>query len=270
MEMNFIQQIRRFDELSAGNLTPNAIAIYYHLLNVNNRCGWKEWFTESDLWIGRFVGIKRHETILAAINLLKQKGFIEFERGTKRNIPTRYRIIVLNNSTEHSTEDSTKDSIEHSTKHSTEDSTEHSDNPKHKPKPKNKNIYTPEFEKFWSAYPRHDGKKKKKKAYNKLNPSEDLIKIMLSAIEKQKQSEKWQANNGQYIPYLATWLNGRRWEDEGVILESTPTLSPEEEERKKEENKRRNDAAMAAYRAKVEARYGGVGNGDGTAERSAS
>ena len=258
MEMNFIQQIRRFDELSAGNLTPNAIAIYYHLLNANNRCGWKEWFTESDLWIGRFVGIKRHETILAAINLLKQKGFIEFERGTKRNIPTRYRIIVLNNR------------IENSTKHSTEDSTEHSDNPKHKPKPKNKNIYTPEFEKFWSAYPRHDGKEYAQKAFTRLNPSQSLINIMLSAIEKQKQSEKWQANNGQYIPYLATWLNGRRWEDEGVILESTPTLSREEEERKKEENKRRNDAAMAAYRAKVEARYGGVENGDGTAERSAS
>ena len=51
---------------------------------------------------------------------------------------------------------------------------------------------------------------------------------------------------------------------------SKPSFSPEEEERKKEENKRRNEAAMAAYRAKVEARYGGVENGDGTAERSAS
>ena len=51
---------------------------------------------------------------------------------------------------------------------------------------------------------------------------------------------------------------------------STPTLSPEEEERKREENTRRNEAAMAAYRAKVEARYGGIENGDGTSERSAS
>ena len=136
MDINFIQQIRRFHEKSAGNLTPNAIAIYYHLLNVNNKCGWKEWFTESDLWIGRFVGIKRHETILAAINLLKQKGFIEFERGTKRNIPTKYKIIVLNNSTEHSTEYSTEHSTINSTETSTEHSTEYSDNPKHKPKPK--------------------------------------------------------------------------------------------------------------------------------------
>ena len=51
---------------------------------------------------------------------------------------------------------------------------------------------------------------------------------------------------------------------------SKPSFSPEEEERKREENKRRNEAAMAAYRAKVEARYGGVENGDGTSERSAS
>ena len=214
MEINFIQQIRRFDELSAGNLTPNAIAIYYHLLNVNNRCGWKEWFTESDLWIGRFVGIKRHETISAAINLLKQKGFIEFERGTKRNIPTKYKIIVLNNSIEHSTEHSTISSTEPSIEHSTEYSIEHSDNPKHKPKPKNIDICASAFATFWAAYPKRKDKEKAQKAFAKINPSQELLQVMLSAIEKSKLSEDWQKDNGQYIPYPATWLNGKRWEDE--------------------------------------------------------
>lgn len=37
---------------------------------------------------------------------------------------------------------------------------------------------------------------------------------MLKAIEVQKKSDQWQRDNGQYIPYPATWLNGRRWEDE--------------------------------------------------------
>ena len=239
MEINFIQQIRRFDELSAGNLTPNAIAIYYHLLNVNNKCGWKEWFTESDLWIGRFVGIKRHETILAAINLLKQKGFIEFERGAKRNIPTKYKIIVLNNSIEHSTEPSTINSTEPSAKDSTEHSTEHSDNPKHKHK--QKNIYTPEFEKIWSVYPRHDGKAEAQKAFDKLKPSEELITAMLSAIAK--QTEKWRNDGGKFIPHCSTWLNQRRWEDEGIVLQETPTLSAEEK------------AARDKQRAEEKARY---------------
>ena len=98
MEMNFILQLRRFDELSVGNLNPNAIAIYYHLFMTNNRCGWKEWFSESDLWIEQAVGISRRETVLSAINLLKQKGFIDFERGTRKGQPTKYKILPLFNS----------------------------------------------------------------------------------------------------------------------------------------------------------------------------
>ena len=190
MGMNFIQQVRRFDELSAGNLTPNAIAIYYHLLNVNNRCGWKEWFSESDLWISRFVGIKRHETILAAINLLKQKGFIEFERGTKRNIPTKYKIIVLNNSTEHSTEHSTINSTEHSTKDSTEHSTEHSDIPKQKTKTKN-NI------------PSED-------VFEKSSESEEIKSLLFDFEEMRKNNKKPMTNKAKelFLSKLEKMSNG--------------------------------------------------------------
>ena len=136
--MEFITQMRCFEKLSAENLTPNAIAIYWKLFMINNNTGWKEWFEESDYWLGRAVGIKRHETILAALNLLKQKGFIEFERGTKRNQPTRYKIIVLNNSTKDSTEPSTKPSTKDSTISSTEPSTKPSDTLRYKTK--NKDI----------------------------------------------------------------------------------------------------------------------------------
>ena len=133
--MDFIQQSKAFDEISVGNLTPNAIAIYYHLFHVNNRTGWKEWFTQSDYWIGQAVGIKRRETILAALNLLKQKGCIDFERGAKRNQPTRYKIIPLLNSAK----DSAKDSAKHSPKRSAKDS----GNPKQETinnKPKQKQV----------------------------------------------------------------------------------------------------------------------------------
>lgn len=140
--MDFITQIKAFEKLSAGNLTPNAIAIYWKLFMIDNATGWKEWFTESDYWLGYAVGIKRHETIVSALNLLKQKGFIDFERGIKRNQPTKYKIIVLNNSIEHSTKDSTEDSTitstKDSTKTSTKDSTKHSDILKHKQETKTK------------------------------------------------------------------------------------------------------------------------------------
>ena len=137
MEMNFIKQICRFDELSIGNLTPTAIAIYYHLFHVNNRCGWREWFEESDLWIEQAVGIKRRETVLSAINLLKQKGFIDFERGGTHK-PTKYKIIPLFNSANNSAFNSAFNSGIDSAFNSANNSAFNSDNPKHKTKTKTK------------------------------------------------------------------------------------------------------------------------------------
>lgn len=70
------------------------------------------------------------------------------------------------------------------------------------------------FDRFWAAYPRHENKPAARKAFAKADPDEELLLTMLTAIEKQKASSQWQENGGQYIPHPATWLNGRRWEDE--------------------------------------------------------
>ena len=70
------------------------------------------------------------------------------------------------------------------------------------------------FDRFWSAYPRHVAKQEALKRFEKLNPSEELLETMLKAIEKQKGSEQWTKDNGQYIPHPSTWLNQSRWEDE--------------------------------------------------------
>lgn len=70
------------------------------------------------------------------------------------------------------------------------------------------------FDKFWSVYPRHEGKQAAVKAFNKLKPDEELLTVMVNAIVKQKQTSQWA--DPQYIPYPATWLNGRRWEDEPI------------------------------------------------------
>lgn len=70
------------------------------------------------------------------------------------------------------------------------------------------------FDQFWSAYPRHVGKAEAKKAFDKLKPDVELLGNMLDAIERQKASSQWQRDDGQYIPYPATWINKKRWEDE--------------------------------------------------------
>jgi hypothetical protein len=76
------------------------------------------------------------------------------------------------------------------------------------------------FEQFWSAYPKKVGKVVARRAFKKINPSEQLLQRMLSAIEQQKKSKDWQKERGQYIPYPATWLNGERWNDELIRKEN--------------------------------------------------
>ncbi len=70
------------------------------------------------------------------------------------------------------------------------------------------------FEKFWELYPKKKGKEKAQRAWQRLKPDERLYQLMTSALELDKQSETWCRENGRFIPYPASWLNGRRWEDE--------------------------------------------------------
>lgn len=72
------------------------------------------------------------------------------------------------------------------------------------------------FSEFWAMYPKKVAKQAAEKAYKRLNPSAALHKKILENIILQKKSRQWQENGGQYIPNPATYINGRRWEDEGV------------------------------------------------------
>ena len=73
------------------------------------------------------------------------------------------------------------------------------------------------FERFWNAYPKRRGKEPARKAFYKLKPSEVLLSTIISAIEADEQTDQWRRDGGQYIPYPATWLNQRRWEDERTV-----------------------------------------------------
>jgi len=72
------------------------------------------------------------------------------------------------------------------------------------------------FEKFWAAYPRKVSKGDAERAFKKLKPDADLLETILKAVEAQKGGEAWCKDGGQYIPHPATWLNGKRWDDEVV------------------------------------------------------
>jgi predicted phage replisome organizer len=75
-------------------------------------------------------------------------------------------------------------------------------------------VWKDRFNTFWKSYPKRVGKGAAEKAFKKINPSKEALHQMLEAIEKAKKSDQWKRDGGQFIPYPATWLNQKRWEDE--------------------------------------------------------
>lgn len=76
------------------------------------------------------------------------------------------------------------------------------------------NPFAQGFARFWFAYPKKRNKPAAQKAWTKLTPDAELTESLLAALERWKSTADWQRDDGQYIPYPASWLNGRRWEDE--------------------------------------------------------
>lgn len=92
-------------------------------------------------------------------------------------------------------------------------------NPIRNPNTNTRETRESEFERFWSAYPRKEGKQKARSAFEKVTVP---LSTLLDAIEQQKKSAQWCKDNGQFIPHPATWLNGKRWEDQLPMDTSIP------------------------------------------------
>lgn len=81
------------------------------------------------------------------------------------------------------------------------------------------------FAHFWQAYPRKKSKGDAMKAWDKLHPDQSLQDRIFDAIERAKISKDWRKENGQFIPYPASWLNKKRWEDELPAVETERRVS---------------------------------------------
>jgi hypothetical protein len=70
------------------------------------------------------------------------------------------------------------------------------------------------FNLFWLAYPKKKSKGQAEKAWAKIKLSEQLFNVIIDALRRATTSVEWTKEVGQYIPYPATWLNAKGWEDE--------------------------------------------------------
>jgi len=71
-------------------------------------------------------------------------------------------------------------------------------------------VYTVEFERFWSAYPRRVGKRVAFTAFKRANKRADYAEIMAGITTSPATTH----DDPQFVPHASTWLNRDGWEDE--------------------------------------------------------
>ena len=81
---------------------------------------------------------------------------------------------------------------------------------KKRPPPTPRGVYSPEFEAFWKAWPKHPRKTDKPRTFQKwqraLSLSADPASIMVS-LEEWKVSDQWTKDGGNFIPGPKAWMN---------------------------------------------------------------
>lgn len=84
-----------------------------------------------------------------------------------------------------------------------------------------------DFDIFWKAYPKKKSKKIAKRAFVKAKEKPPIDKL-LKIVAEHAASDDWKKDNGDFIPYPASWLNGGCWDD---ILKITtqPTETADED-----------------------------------------
>lgn len=131
------------------------------------------------------------------------------ESGRKGGLASAKKATVegtAEGTTEYTTEYTAEYTTEYTTDNKTiQDKTNQDQDKTHTPSP---------FGEFWEAYPKKVRRRGAESEWEKLSPDGELTGIILSAVERQKQTALWQREGGRYIPDPSNWLRDRRWEDE--------------------------------------------------------
>lgn len=82
------------------------------------------------------------------------------------------------------------------------------------------------FEKFYQPYPKKKNRGDAEKAFKALNPDDALLDRIVKAVETQRRYDpEWKKDGGRYIPYPATWLRAKGWENQ-IEVEKPQSAAP--------------------------------------------
>ncbi|MDH6595825.1 DnaD domain protein [Bacillus safensis] len=93
--MNYLKEINGFMRfLETTELKPTTQALWFHLMDINNGCSWKEWFTVPNSRLYSRLGVSE-KTMIEHRKILIEHGRIEYKpRGTGAG---SYHIVSFEN-----------------------------------------------------------------------------------------------------------------------------------------------------------------------------
>lgn len=91
-------------------------------------------------------------------------------------------------------------------------------------------AYSTEFLTFWALYPKRRNKGDAWKAWR--STANLQLADLLNALSWQVHSPAWRKDDGQFIPYPATYIRARAWEDEPDSTAPSQKHDQREEERR--------------------------------------
>ena len=94
---------------------------------------------------------------------------------------------------------------------------------------RNYDLIDQPFNEFWSIYPRRVDKARAYRAWKKQKLDADEIAVLLDRLKKQVELGILKYKDA-YTPYPASWINGRRWEDELIEKDDKKKSAPKASE----------------------------------------
>ena len=228
--MNYLSQLQAFRDykMYETKLSSGQIALWYALMEINNKCAWIEWFTAANQTLETLSGLSR-AGINKNRNVLKQLGLIDFKSNGKK--ATSYKVCVLY--TSNSIQDSTQQSIQRSVQGSIQDGIQQSSTltkqKLNKTETKQKQDQTTTADAYWLKFVEVTASpyilENLKMWAEDFNGNDDIV---IHGIETML------ANNVRSYKYLETIL--KNWESKGFSTREDVLTFEEQRKQKKQPN----------------------------------
>ena len=91
--MNYLREMNAFvDWLETNPLDAMTQVLWFHLMAINNKCNWPEWFAVANLTLQAKLGADK-KTIIKQRNVLVQKGLIAYKNQGRE--AGRYKMLSV-------------------------------------------------------------------------------------------------------------------------------------------------------------------------------